>query len=342
MSAGSQRAKQRAHDRDLISRVRPPPIYAHRQSIPLRALGAQLISERELARAGRGSRVTRDLAHDTVSCTIVFFMYSIGAFAQLGGVSVRMLRHYDHLGLLVPAEVNPSTGRRFYDADQLLRLNRLVALKDLGFPLEQVRTLLADGIDAAELRGMLRMRAADLETRLLRDRQTLDRVRARLRLIESETMTITDVELKTVAPQRVLALHQVVGEEADADQLDVEALFERVITLMESASADRSSPISWRDDDEHTLRLYAGFLAPAANVPGLDVIELPGTSVASVVRRGAVADMNEAHQAIARWAEAHSHSIRVQRGRWRESYLEANETDYSDWHVEVQLELAAT
>lgn len=269
-------------------------------------------------------------------------MYSIGAFAHLGGVSVRMLRHYDHIGLLVPAEVNPSTGRRFYDADQLSRLNRLVALKDLGFPLEQVRTLLADGIDAAELRGMLRMRAADLQTRLLRDGQTLGRVHARLRLIEGETTTITDVELKTVAPQRILSLHQYVGEEADADQLDVEALFERVITLMDAASADRSSPISWRDDDEHTLRLHAGFLAPAANVPGLDVIELAGISVASVVRRGAVADMNEAHQAIARWAEAHDHSHSVQRGRWREIYLETNDTDYSDWLIEVQLELAVT
>jgi hypothetical protein len=190
---------------------------------------------------------------------------------------------------------------------------------------------------------MLHMRAADLETRLLRDRQTLDRVRARLRLIESEaTMTITDVELKTVAPQRVLALHQFVGEEADADQLDVEALFERVIVLMDAASADRSSPISWRDDDEQTLRLHAGFLAPTANVPGLDVVELPAISVASVVRRGTVADTNEAHQSIARWAEAHGHVLSVQMGRWRELYLETSDTDYSDWLIEVQLELAAT
>ena len=171
---------------------------------------------------------------------MVVLVHAIGAFAQLGGVSVRMLRHYDRIGLLVPAEVDPSTGRRLYHGDQLLRLNRLVALKNLGFPLEQVRTLLDDGVDAVELRGMLRMRAADLEARLLRDGQALDRVRARLRLIESETtMAITNVELKTVARQRVLALHQYVAEKDDADQLDVEALFERVIALMDAASAMR-------------------------------------------------------------------------------------------------------
>lgn len=180
-----------------------------------------------------------------MSCAIVVFVYPIGAFAQLGGVSARMLRHYDHIGLLMPADVDPATGRRLYAADQLSRLNRLVALKHLGFSLAQVRTLLDDGIDAAELRGMLRMRAADLQTRLLRDGQTLDRVRARLRLIESETAMTTDVEVKTVAPQRVLALHQVLDQELDPDQLDVEALFERVIERMDAASADRASPISW-------------------------------------------------------------------------------------------------
>lgn len=58
------------------------------------------------------------LAPDTVSCAIVVVMYAIGAFAQLGGVSVRMLRHYDHIGLLVPAEVDPNTGRRLYHGDQ--------------------------------------------------------------------------------------------------------------------------------------------------------------------------------------------------------------------------------
>ena len=115
-------------------------------------------------------------------------MYTIGEFAQLGGVTVRMLRHYDSLGLFEPARVDPNTGHRRYEASQLPRLNRLVALKELGFTLEQVGRLLDQGIEAAELRGMLRLRAAELEMRLLHDRQTLDRVRGRIRLIESETL----------------------------------------------------------------------------------------------------------------------------------------------------------
>jgi DNA-binding transcriptional MerR regulator len=64
-------------------------------------------------------------------------MFTIGEFATTGRVSVRMLRHYDAVGLLRPARVEEHSGYRYYDARQLRSLNRLLALKDLGFTLEQ-------------------------------------------------------------------------------------------------------------------------------------------------------------------------------------------------------------
>ena len=78
-------------------------------------------------------------------------MISIGDFARLGRVSVRMLRHYDEIGLLPPARVDQFTGYRYYRAAQLSQLNRIVALKDLGFTLQQVQSVLKDGPSAAEL-----------------------------------------------------------------------------------------------------------------------------------------------------------------------------------------------
>jgi DNA-binding transcriptional MerR regulator len=62
----------------------------------------------------------------------------IGDFSVLGRVSVRMLRHYESLGLLVPAETDAYTSYRYYTLDQLTRLNRIIALKQLGFSLDQV------------------------------------------------------------------------------------------------------------------------------------------------------------------------------------------------------------
>src|SRR3712207_9093335 len=96
-------------------------------------------------------------------------MLSIGDFARHGRVSVRMLRHYDAIGLLRPAYVDQVTGYRSYDAGQLSRLNRIVALKDLGFTLQQVRSILDDEVSVEELRGMLRLREAELQSQIATD-----------------------------------------------------------------------------------------------------------------------------------------------------------------------------
>lgn len=113
-------------------------------------------------------------------------MFTIGDFARHGRVSVRMLRHYDRLGLLRPAAVDPATGYRSYEAAQLSRLNRIVALKDLGFTLERVRSILDEEVDAGELRGMLRLRRAELEEQVRLDTARLTQVEARLSVIERE------------------------------------------------------------------------------------------------------------------------------------------------------------
>ena len=132
-------------------------------------------------------------------------VYRIGEFARLGGVSVRTLRHYDELGLLQPARVDPETGYRGYDARQLQRLNRLVALKDPGFGLTEAERLL-DDVGADELRGMLRLRRAELEDRIAEDRARLDRVEARLHAIEQEHDMPDDVSIKTFPAVRVAAV----------------------------------------------------------------------------------------------------------------------------------------
>ena len=125
-------------------------------------------------------------------------MFSIGEFARLGGVSVRTLRHYDEIGLLRPASVDPGTGYRGYTAQQLGQLNRIMALKDLGLSLTQARRLL-DGITLDELRGMLLLRRAQLEHELEQHKNQLLGVEGRLRSIAREdAMPADDIVAKKI------------------------------------------------------------------------------------------------------------------------------------------------
>src|SRR6188472_3064423 len=96
-----------------------------------------------------------------------------------------MLRHYDARGLLKPACVDPSTNYR-YSSDQLVRLNQIIALKELGFSLDEIARLLDAKLSLEQLRGMLVLRRAEIEHQLAQDSARLAQVQARLQHIEQQ------------------------------------------------------------------------------------------------------------------------------------------------------------
>jgi DNA-binding transcriptional MerR regulator len=137
-------------------------------------------------------------------------MFKIGDFSKLSRVSVKALRYYDELGLLKPAHVDHFTGYRFYSADQLPQLNRILALKDLGFSLEQTMRLLEGALVPAQMREILLMKQAELHQRVQDEQSRLARVEARLRLIEQEdTMPEYDVVLKRIEATVVASARKV-------------------------------------------------------------------------------------------------------------------------------------
>src|SRR5687767_871084 len=113
-------------------------------------------------------------------------MLKIGEFAALARISIRMLRHYDEMGLLKPAQVDSESGYRYYKLEQLPRLNRILALKDLGLSLEEIRWLLNDALSAEEIRGMFKLKQAQLYSLIMEEQARLRRVENRLRDIEHE------------------------------------------------------------------------------------------------------------------------------------------------------------
>jgi DNA-binding transcriptional MerR regulator len=231
-------------------------------------------------------------------------MVNIGEFARLGGVSTRMLRHYDALGLLTPAEVDPHTGRRSYDVTQLTVLNRLIALKGLGFSLDEVGVLLRQGVHPAEMHGMLRLRRAELERQVRHDRHVLDRVTARLRLIEQENHVNAHIETKHADALTIAAL-SATAQDASRQSTGavVETLFAQVIDRMESVNADRTTPIAHYvpNADGPAVQVTAGYAVPDASVPGLNTYSLPPAEVASIVHHGPMATISTTDSGPPAW-----------------------------------------
>src|SRR4051812_50109878 len=88
--------------------------------------------------------------------------WTVGELARLAGVTVRTLHHYDRIGLVRPSE-RTAAGYRSYDERDLDRLHQVLVYRELGFPLEEVATLLDDP-DADPLAHLRR------QHRLLQDR----------------------------------------------------------------------------------------------------------------------------------------------------------------------------
>jgi DNA-binding transcriptional MerR regulator len=138
-------------------------------------------------------------------------MLKIGDFSRLSQVSVKTLRYYDEVGLLKPTQLDQASGYRYYSVAQLRQLHRILALRDLGFSLDQIADVLEGEPSTEELRGMLRLRRAEQQQRLLREQECLDRVEALLQLIHQENTMNTDaVIIKDTNPLRFASIRKTI------------------------------------------------------------------------------------------------------------------------------------
>lgn len=138
-------------------------------------------------------------------------MFRIGEFSQIARVTIDTLRHYDELGLLKPAKVDPFTGYRYYSAKQLMPLHRILALKEVGFSLEEIARILQEPLTTDQLRGMFKAQLIRAETDIRTAQLRQERILARLHSLElEETMPAYEVTLKSVEAQTIASIREVV------------------------------------------------------------------------------------------------------------------------------------
>lgn len=272
-------------------------------------------------------------------------MFTIGDFARHGRVSARMLRHYDAIGLLRPAHTDLYSGYRYYTAAQLAQLNRIIALKDLGFTLQQVQEILEERVSTEELRGMLKLRQAELEDAMAAAAARLSQVEARLRSIESEGhMPTQDVMIKSTPAVRVAELTAVAASYAPEHIGPViSPLYDELFRRLKAAGVTPTGPgIAYYEDapeGDGAILVHAGCTVAAGQEPGPDfeVADLPAVErAATIVHRGPMDAIVPTAQNLARWIDAGGHSSA---GYAREIYLECP-PDKEKWVTELQEPLA--
>ncbi len=200
-------------------------------------------------------------------------MFRIGEFSRLGQVTINTLRHYDAVGLLKPAKVDPFTGYRIYAATQLRPLNRILALKELGFSLEEIIRIFQENLTNDQLRGMLKMQQILAESELQAAQSRLDRIMARLNYLDLEdNMPTYEVTLKPVETVTIAGIRELIPT---IEQIDAHGfkMFERALTWINENGLPIGSPLTRYFNEQYVdkdIDMECAYI-----IPDIDIADVP-------------------------------------------------------------------
>jgi len=231
-------------------------------------------------------------------------MLKIGEFSKLSRVSIRMLRHYDEIGLLKPAYIDHDTGYRYYEAGQLPAAGRIAALKDMGFGLSAIGQMLIHADDADWLECQLRLKQAELQEQhaLLAYRlQLLDTAVKRLRKAE---MMKYDVTLKTF-PERYAASVRMIIPDYMQEGLLWGMLMEETVplNLIDDDPCYCSAVFHDQEFKETNVdvEVYKTVKGRYPDTEHVRFIMLPEVTVASATCKGSYEQMDKVMACVAQW-----------------------------------------
>lgn len=255
-------------------------------------------------------------------------LFRIGEFSQIARVSGRLLRYYDSIGLLRPQRIDPDTGYRYYSAGQLQQLNRILALKELGLSLEQVARMLDERVSAAEIRGMLALKKAELEQSLAEEAARLRHVESRLVQIEQQgSLGDYDVVLKS-APAAPFLSRRATYPRFDDAAAAIGEICQAVRAQVAAQALQHVVVVAHSDFEDQDLDLEIGVtVMRKINKPvrlkssgELALGELPAAGrLATIVRSGPLYQSHLAFGKLGVWMEANGYRIA---GPCREVFLD--------------------
>lgn len=137
-------------------------------------------------------------------------MFKIGEFSKLTQVTVRMLRYYDKMGLLKPAQIDPWTGYRMYSADQIPILNKIIYLRDSGFQVAEIVQILKNE-DSSEMARQLDKKYLEIKKAMKEEQEKLKKIElAQKELLSGQGEMHYQVLTKSIPSYQVLSLRRVI------------------------------------------------------------------------------------------------------------------------------------
>lgn len=221
-------------------------------------------------------------------------LVTIGEFAQLSHLSVKALRHYHSVGVLSPASVDPETGYRRYDTEQVTAAHLIRRLRDLDMPLEGVRRVV-DARDREVRDRLIAEHLERMEAELDRTREVVGSLRAMLGERPPELAVTRRGEPRMLVAARREA---VAREEIEAWCV---AAFERLVAEVARSDVEPTGPAGAtfsREFFEEGRGEVVAFVPTSGAATTAEAIELPAVELAVVTATGAYGDLDRAYGSL--------------------------------------------
>lgn len=239
-------------------------------------------------------------------------MFKIGDFARLNRVSVKTLRHYDSLGLLQPEKIDDATGYRYYSASQMPRMNKILALKDVCFSLEEIAVVLGKDMSAAQIQTLLEIKQLEIAGKIRIEQERLTRVRNLIKICEQEAFLMNyDIVIKEIQPVRVASIRDFIPNYSEQGHL-----WNELGEYIEKFDVKIIPPcmVIYHDTECKDGRIDAEIIEPVlGGMPDSDRVKtrmLEGVKeMATLVHKGPYQTLHMAYNAISKWIEDNHYEI---------------------------------
>lgn len=204
-------------------------------------------------------------------------MLSIGEIAHAAGVSRRMLRHWESIGLITPAEVDSLSGYRRYAATQVGRARAIAALRVVGFGLDTIQVLLGPELKQQRLVELLLAREDELLAEIDTASTRLRGVRSRLAALQEGNNTMQNIHLSPINSLRLVGLQSRVTDESEIGTAVSELLPQVRQWAAQQIGADARIVLTYDGTAEEEIVVTVGTLSAAElEDETLLVVGIPG------------------------------------------------------------------
>lgn len=240
-------------------------------------------------------------------------MLKIGDFSKLSRISIRMLRHYDEIGILHPQCVDDFTGYRYYNESQLPLAGKIQALKSLGFGLSVIKEILDQYEDVQEIERFLLVKQKELEEEALETQQKLRLLDSTLKWLRKDGRLMDyNVTLKTLPERYVASVRQVIPA-YDCEGM----LWETMCRELEGQHVQQAVPCygmaifhdEGHKDHDPDVEIQSAVVGKYQDTEHVKFKNVPPIQIASVTYKGSYEQITRANDAVANWVKANGYDF---------------------------------